>query len=167
MEDGVVASVPNGQRPAHDFSPVPRPALLPGTDSVGRASPSQTSNLWAPFQVPFLPPQLRHWQKRSGLSRSNPGPGLSSWPAPPPPSPPSSRRRGHRHDIVDRRLTDRPACFALPSAFSFFSHSLLSPFSPSRLVHSWGLGFSSSRPFFSALLLLCVHPSLFGSVCLV
>lgn len=101
MADGVVVSVPNGQRPTP--SPDSRPALLPGltlgTDSVWLDSLSQTSNLWASFQVPFLPPQLRQWQKRSGLSRS-PGPGPSSWPAPPRRLP-----QAHAVEVTDMTLS--------------------------------------------------------------
>lgn len=126
MEDGAVISGAQGATPDSRL-PSPSPDLPPclflGTGTGDRLRlaglASQTSNLWAPFQVSILPPQLRHWQKRSGLSR-NPGPGPSSWPAPPRRLPQAHAVEvTDRHDIVDRRLVLPTLGFFLFPILSF------------------------------------------------
>lgn len=115
---------PTGNARLTTSSPVPRPALLPGTDTrdrLRRAGLALTDvKPLGTVPSPLPPAPAETLAETVGPVPQQPRTRPLVLASSPPPSPPSSRRRGHRHDIVDRRLTDRPACFALPSAFSFF-----------------------------------------------
>lgn len=168
LEDGVVVSVPSGQRPTPDSLPR-RPTCSPTRAGTGDRLRLAGLALTDFKPLGIVPSPLPPAPAETLAETVGPVPQPRTRPlvlaSSPPPSPPSSRRRGHRHDIVDRRLTCRRAVLLYPRFFLF-------PFSPFALLSIQagpllGFGFllQSAIPF--VLLPLCVHQSLVGSLYLV